>query len=668
MKAKVATCVRRSVALLLAFAGLPMSAQKVVTVVGGYVPDGVSATSSSLSDPQYAAFDGQGNLYITDGGNSRIRKVDAAGNISTVAGNGICGFTGDGGLASEAEICEPTGLAIDEDGAILFADGEVRVRKIDPTTGNISTVAGNGTGTFCGDGGLAVNACIVPEGGIAVVGTTTTGLLYIADTFNSRIRRVEFKTGIISTIAGDGVRGFGGDGGPAKKAELNSPLGVVAYPKSHALWIADQGNNVIREVNTDSGIITTFFGSGACGDVLQSLCNPTGVAVDKRGNLYIADAGNSRVLQVANGNNAVTLEAGAGSGFNGDGIPANTAFLSNPNSITFDGSGNLLIVDSTNDRIRKGGGSQNISTVAGGYIGDGGAATEAHLDTSLSIGGGGIGFDMAGDLYVGESFGNRVRKVTAGGKISTFAGTGITGYSGDGGPATSAEVVPYGVAASGRSVFVSTAGIQKVSAAGTITNFSGGGFIVGIAADALGNVYAADLILCVVWKVDASGNAIVIAGINDQCGFNGDGIAATQAELSLPMDVAVDSAGNVYIADYFNNRIRMVNTSGIISTVAGNGYCAFGGDGGPATAAMLCEPFGVAVDAHQNFYIADTGNFRVRKVTAAGTITTIAGTGFSPYNGDGLPGVQTNLFPTGVAVNPKGLIYIRDGQRVRKMQ
>jgi hypothetical protein len=241
--------------LLLMLAGLQMSAQKVATVAGGYVLDGVAATASSLSYPQYAAFDAEGDLYITDSGNNRIRKVDTTGNISTVAGNGICGFTGDGGLASEAEICEPGGLAIDEDGSILFVDGELRVRKINPTTGNVSTVAGNGIGEFCGDGGLAINACIVPEGGIAVVGTTTSGVLYIADTLNNRIRQVEFKMGIISTIAGDGFPGFGGDGGPATKAELNGPVGVVAYPKSHALYIADDGNNLIREVNTKTGII-----------------------------------------------------------------------------------------------------------------------------------------------------------------------------------------------------------------------------------------------------------------------------------------------------------------------------------------------------------------------------------------------------------------------------
>ena len=220
-------------------------------------------------------------------------------------------------------------------------------------------------------------------------------------------------------------------------------------------------------------------------------------------------------------------------------------------------------------------------------------------------------------------------------------------------------------------VFIADAGIiRKVDANGIIKTFSQAvSFAAGLATDASGNLYAADFIACVVWKITPKQVTTIIAGVQQRCGYNGDGIPATQAQLA-PLGVATDSNGNVYIADFVNNRIRMVDTSGTITTVAGNGNFGFGGDGGPATSAELSLPQGVSVDKSGNIYIADTGNLRVRFVNSAGTIQTLAGTGIQGYNGDRMPATQTNIDPVTVTTNASGTPFLMDadGDLVRRIK
>ena len=220
--------------------------------------------------------------------------------------------------------------------------------------------------------------------------------------------------------------------------------------------------------------------------------------------------------------------------------------------------------------------------------------------------------DASGNLYIADTGNNRIRKVSATGIITTVAGNGSAGYSGDGGPATSAQLDgPEGVA-----------------------------------VDGSGNLYIADTCNNRIRKVSATGIITTVAG-NGSAGYSGDGGPATSAQLSLPAGVAVDGSGNLYIADSGNNRIRKVSATGIITTVAGNGSPGYSGDGGPATSAQLNQPAGVAVDASGNLYIADSSNNRIRKVSATGIITTVAGNGFDGYSGDGGPATSaaTQLAP-----------------------
>jgi trimeric autotransporter adhesin len=278
-----------------------------------------------------------------------------------------------------------------------------------------------------------------------------------------------------------------------------------------------------------------------------------------------------------------------------------------------------------------------------------------------------------------------VRKVSPAGIISTFAGTEICGYSGDGGPATSATLLQPGAVAADASgnVYIGDTGnsvIRKVDKAGTITTFlttftASNGFTLSARANALamdrdGNLYASDG-LYAIWKITPAAVTSTVAGELYNLGYNGDGILATQAWLFLPNGVTLDAEGNVYISDWLNDRIRKVDTAGIISTVAGNGLEGFSGDGGPATSAMLTLPSDVAVDSRGNLYIADSDNGRVRIVDPSGTIETFAGSGDFGYNGNNLPANQTNLFPTGLAIaNDNDAIYIADegSFRVRKIQ
>jgi sugar lactone lactonase YvrE len=638
------------------------AAQKIFTVAGGYVGDGKPATSVALNFPQFAAYDLQGNLLISD--SCRLRKVDKMGIISTIAGTGICGFSGDGGPAANAKVATPTGIAVDPAGNIFFADSfNQRVRKIDPA-GTITTIAGNGTATYCGDGQLAVNACLYNPQQVVIGNGPVGEVLYIADWFNQRIRQVVLGTDIITTVAGNGTRGYSGDGGPAKNASLNGPWGVAFYGKTRSLWISDTGNFAVRQVNLKTGIITTFLGN--------IYGTPTGLVTDKSGDLHLAEVFAEQVDQIAVPGKNVLVDAGdTTEGFNGDGIPANTALLSSPYGVTVAPAGDILTLDSGNARVRKGSGSQQITTLAGGYVGDGKAATSAALNTPQTV-----AFDKLGNVYIADMENHRIRKVDASGKISTFAGNGISGYSGDGGPAQNASLYfPDGVATDAiGNVFiadVSNGAIRKVDSSGTISTFArdqeGPSFMT---MDSAGNLYVAEAAYCRISRFAPDGTSSIIAGVLNQCGFNGDGIPATQAQLNIPYGVALDSKGNLYIGDSSSNRVRMVDTSGIIHTIAGNGTCGFSGDGRPAVSAMLCSPSGVAVDASGNLYIADWFNNRVRKVDAGGIIGTIAGTGSYLYNGNGLPARKTNILPFSVAVSPSGNIYIVDyaSNRVRKIQ
>src|SRR6267143_711547 len=304
-------------ALVLA---LPALSQTINTVAGGGAGDGGAATSASLNFPSGVALDASGNLYIADQYNHRIRKVAAAtGIITTVAGNGSPTFAGDGGAATSASLWSPTGVALDASGNLYIADyNNHRIRKVAAATGIITTVAGNGGASFAGDGGAATSASLNYPFGVAL---DASGNLYIADQSNYRIREVAAATGIITTEAGNGSPGFAGDGGAATSASLSFPRSV-ALDAGGNLYIADYFNQRIRKVDAASGIITTVAGNGGIGAFAgdggtatsASLNRPSGVALDASGNLSIADSFKQRIRKVDAASGIITTVAG-------DGIP-----------------------------------------------------------------------------------------------------------------------------------------------------------------------------------------------------------------------------------------------------------------------------------------------------------------------------------------------------------
>ena len=620
----------------------------IITTVAGngaasFSGDGGPATSASLNNPTGVAVDGAGNLFIADFANSRIRKVDnATQNIATVAGNGTPSFAGDGGPATSAELNFPVGVAVDSSGNLFIADTDNRrIRKVDHTTQNIATVAGNGNFASSGDGGPATMAGMEAE----TVAVDSSGNFFIADFGNNRIRKVD-TGGIITTFAGTGTAGFTGDGGPATSAELWTPRGMTVDSAGN-IFIADSNNFRIRKVDT-SGNITTVAGngnfnfSGDGGPATSAGMNPNFVAVDSAGNLFSADVGGpgqgeNRVRRIDHSTKVITTVAGNGNpSFLGDGGPATSASLQTPQGVAQDAAGNIFIADSNNNLIRKVDTHGVITTVAGGGtsgIGDGGPATSAALASPATI-----VVDAAGTgvLFIADTGNQRIRKVDLSGTITTVAGNGTNAFSGDGGPATSASL----------------------------------NFPEGVAVDGAGNVFIADTSNNRIRKVDTGGTITTVAG-NGTFGFSGDGGPAINAGLEAPDGVALNSSGDILIADTSSQRIRKVDhATQTITTVAGNGTQAFSGDGGPATSASLFNPFAVAVDKAGNLLIADFGNLRVRKVDSSGLITTIAGNGTPSFSGDGGSAASAGVnSPAGLAIDPIGNFFIADSgnNRIRRV-
>lgn len=589
----------------------------IQTYAGGTARTG-NAASISLASSGVAAFGNYAFIADNDfdtGPKHVVRRIDlTTGEQIVVAGTGAPGFSGDGGPATAAATT-PIVVGVDGSGNVYIADDGSRIRRVDAVTGIISTVVGNGTYGSSGDGGPATAASLSTVIGIAF---DVSGNMFIADVGAARVRRVDAVTGIITTVVGTGVPGYSGDGGPATAAQT-TPVGI-ALDAAGNLFVSGDGR--VRRIDAMTGIISTVAGP----------LGTAGIAIDAAGDLFVADPSSNRVRRIDGVSWIISTVAGTGTaGYSGDGGPATAAALRAPWGVATTAAGELLIADTENRRIRRVAAGV-ISTLGGngegGFSGDGGLATNAQLyfPTAVAIA-------PNGDVAVCTS--NRIRKIEAGTRvITTIAGTGVWGDSGDGGPATAAQ-------------------IREVR---------------GMAYDPSGGLLIADHPNDRVRRIDPlSGIITTIAGTSPG-GYSGDGGPATAAQLSQPVAVASDGAGNLFIADTLNNRVRRVDgITNTITTVAGTGAPGSTGDGGPATAATLDLPLGIAVDAFGNVFVA-TSN-RVRRISASmGIITTVAGGGVSG-TGEGVAATAVDMNPVSLAVDAGGNLFIADAahDRVRRV-
>jgi sugar lactone lactonase YvrE len=646
---------------------------KVTRIAGGktagFSGDGGPATQALLNDPVGLAVDSAGNLYIAEavsynvyyangqpqftpvgGFHERVRKVSPNGMITTVAGGGAQGFSGDGGPATSASFFGLRGLAVDPAGNLYIADslyddgwdapvGNNRIRKVTPD-GIINTIAGTGDQGLTGDWGPAVNAQL---NGPQALTVDNSGNLFFSDLYNSRIRELSID-GTISTVV-----------------DLGSQLpNCVSTSNSYQFCAAnstalDPSGNLVFSCNCYSGspdnAVLTRSPNGAIATVLAAnitleigLAGP--IAIDAAGNLWFSGGwpGPSPSLQKVSPDGTLTVAAGGGSCCGGDGGPVTSAVLQHVNGVAADASGNLFIADANNRRIRDVMPGGIITTVAG----SGGlnincdvlsvgtfspaTATELCLPSEVAV-------DGAGDIFIVDR--NRIRKVTPDGAITSIAGDGTIGFSSDGAIAAQAQLA----------------------------------YPNSVAVDAAGNVYFAEWSR--VRKITPDGMVTTVAGTTARAGNNngcsppaspgcgpppvGDGQPATSVQLFGPTSAAVDSRGNLYFVD--GPRIRQVTPDGIITTVAGNGgragYQLPTGDGGLAINVGLWSPNGVTVDSAGNLYISEP--VRIRKVTTDGIINTIAGTQEPGYSGDGGQATQAQLWnPTGLTVDGAWNVYVAD--------
>lgn len=586
----------------------------------------------------------------------------AAGDVSTIAGAAV-----PAGPAAATGMTPVSAAA--ETTTVLVPDSAYRVvRRIDPQTGTQVVVAGSGESGDTGDGGPATGARFKSPVAAAPDGA---GGFYVVDAAAHRVRRVT-SGGTINTVAGTGTAGYTGDGGSATNATVAFPRGVVA-DGTGGFYVADAGNHVVRHVSS-GGTITTTAGTGTAGNSgnggaasAAALDTPVAVAISG-GNLYIADQAAATLRKVQAGTIAQVAAAPA---------------LNAPSGLAPTASG-VLVANRDSSRILDVTAAGVVTIVAGtgtsGYAGDGGAPLAARFAGPLGVAA------VGGTIFVADTGNGRVRAIGA--TVSTVAGNG-TGSSGNGGLAKAAQLAsPRGLAVdTAGSVYVADgAQVRRISPAGVIASFAGTGTPgstgdggqataaqltspAGVTVDTTGRVYIADSTANKVRRVDTAGVITTVAGTGS-VGSSGDGGAATSAQLSRPAGLAFDASGRLLIADNGNNKVRRVDTSGVITTVAGTGTAGFTGNGGAATAAQLHGPQGVAVAADGTIYVSDSNNDRVRKIDTAGTISAFAGNGVLPGDptqvGDG--GAATAAFllgPRHVIVDSDGSVLIGDAGNAR---
>jgi streptogramin lyase len=670
----------------------------ITTIAGngtaGFAGDGGIATTGKVNFPYGVAADGAGNVFIVDSSsdnfpfyppsNYRIRKVNTNGVMTTVAGNGQLGFSGDGGAATNARLNTSYGIAVDGMGNLFIADTyNNRIRKVD-TNGIITTVAGKSSSGFSGDGGAATNARLYYPYGVMV---DTNGNLFIADTYNNRIRKVD-TNGVITTVAGKSSSGFSGDCGAATNANLYRPQSV-AMDGNGNLFIADAYNYRVRQVDVYE-VITTIAGNGSTsfsgdnGVATNAGMNPFGVSVDGYGDVLIADRSNNRIRRVDPYGIVTTVAGTNGSGFNGDGVNATNATLNYVCGVAMDSFGRILIADTGNNRIRRFGQGPTL-------VFDNLAATNAgNYTLVVSSSYGSVTSEVATlTVLLPPAFVSPLANQTAGlGSNTTFtvsvtgtapliyqwqmSGTNLPGQTGqslnltnvkwsDAGSYTVIITNNYGSVTS--SVVTLTVGWPPALISQPTNLMVSAGSNVWLSVQVSG-----DGPFTYQWQLNGTNLPPIIttfAGTNAG-GYSGDGGIATNAKLSSPRGVCVDKRGNVYIAENGNSRVRRVDTNGIITTFAGTGTSSRSGDGGQATNANLLDVSAVSADVTDNIFIV--GSYDIRKVNSNGIITPVAGYGSSMVDGV----VATNAYIGGATCvtidHQENIFFAESGyHRIRKI-
>jgi sugar lactone lactonase YvrE len=570
--------------------------------------------------------------------------MDPEGLISTIAGNGNAGFGGDGGAPTNASLYDPKGVALDASGNLYIADSDnARIRKVLLYAGHPEFTLKNVSALNAGNYSVVIAS---PYGSVtsAVATLTVQGPPIITAQPTNEIVLAGSSASLSVSVAGSG------------------PFGCLWYfAGTNLLESGPNSTLTVADFSTNDAGGYTVVVTNAWGSVTSQVANltivfPPSITIQQGSQTVLAGSNVSLSVAVEgtgpfsyqwqfNGTdittNTITTVAGNGSAaYLGDGGAATNASLSGPLGLALDAAGDLYISDAGNDRIQRVDTNGIITNFAGNgtatYSGDGGAATNAGLDVPYDV-----ALDALGNLYFADMHNLRIRKVGTNGIISTVAGNGSTLFSGVSGAATNTGLPPCPIS---------------------------------VALDASGNLYFTveglmlppDNLVC---EVGTNGILTIMAG-NGSMGYSGDGGAATDATLSQPIGLASDGAGNLYVADNQNQRIRKVGINGIITTVAGKGTEGYSGDGGAATNATLNSPSGIALDAMGNLYIADSGNSAIRKLNPNGIITTVAGNGSAGYSGDGGAATNASLkHPEFVAVDSAGNLYIADtmNDRVRKV-
>jgi streptogramin lyase len=674
---RLATCAALAATVLLApvsRAQVNYATPYTFTTLAGtpYAVTGVDGQggAAQFNFPAGTAVDSAGNVYVGDEDDDTIRKISPSGVVTTLAG--LSGQTGTAdGTGSAARFNNPIGVAVDSAGNVFVADATNQtIRKV-TAAGVVTTLAGQ-AGVPGTQDGTGTGAQFSNPVGVAV---DSSDNVYVVDQVGNAIRKVT-PAGVVTTFAGEeGVSGS--VDGTGSGARFNSPY-LITIDGSGNLYVADEKNDEIREI-TPAGVVTTIAGAPkqqghADGTGASASFNdPLGVAVDSSGNVYVADANNETIRKIAPGGVVTTFAGRATIEGSTDGTGTNAEFA-NPFGICADSNGNLYVGDAANNTIRKITPAGVVTTIAGtpgagNANGTGGAAQ--------FFGPAGITTDSSGNVYVADEDNDLIRKITPAGVVTTLAGSPGNSGSADGTGAAAQFYFPFGVAVdSGGNVFVADSSnntIRKITPGGVVTTVAGTPLVVGIsngtgaaasfnapvgiAVDGNDNLYVTEQENQDVRKITSAGVVTTLAGTPGTTG-SADGTGPA-AKFDLPAGIVVAGNGNVFVADGTNDEIRMITPAGVVTTIAGSPQNTGSADG-TGSAARFFLPVGLGIDSSGNLYVADTENDTVREVTQAGVVTTLAGTPrvFGSTDGTGAAALFDN--PEGIAVDSLGNVYVSD--------